>query len=294
MNVHFTKGLLSFFCLCLALLALTGVLDTKGAVYTDQTLKRALVAFGMARGLNGVISVAQGTEIALQPAGVGLNFAPGEILDPINDLVERFSWIMLASSASLGVQKILLEMSAWFIFSFLVILVLVFTAIAAWIPAIQRTKLMKFLIKLSFVLILLRFSVPLIAISSELIYKEFLSPQYLEATESLQETTRNIRTVNKSASKEIPKGGDLSILDSAKKFYNSAVTNLDIEARIERYKKAAANATKHTINLIVIFIVQTILFPLVFIFGVYLLGKSLIRSTHSYISAHHDDTLVAK
>ncbi len=35
--------------------------------------------------------------------------AIGEVLDPINDLVEQFSLVMLASMTSLGIQKILLN-----------------------------------------------------------------------------------------------------------------------------------------------------------------------------------------
>ena len=56
-------------------------LDERGQEYADAALKRSLLTFGVARALNGVISVAQGTEIALQPAGVGLTFTPGQILD---------------------------------------------------------------------------------------------------------------------------------------------------------------------------------------------------------------------
>ena len=88
-------------------------LQAEGNATVESAFKRALITWAIARGLNGVISVAQGTEVAIQPAGVGVNFAPGEILDPVNDLVERFSWIMMLATSSLGVQQILLAMSGW-------------------------------------------------------------------------------------------------------------------------------------------------------------------------------------
>ena len=75
--------------------------------------QRALITFALARTLNGVISAVQGTELALQPAGVGVTLTPGEVLDPINDLVERFSWIMLGATLSLGVQQVLLDVGQW-------------------------------------------------------------------------------------------------------------------------------------------------------------------------------------
>ena len=88
-------------------------MDQRATTYVETTMARAAYTFAIVRGLNGMISVIQGTEIAVSPAGIGLNLSVGEVLDPINDLAERFSWIMLASTASLGVQRILMEMGDW-------------------------------------------------------------------------------------------------------------------------------------------------------------------------------------
>ena len=50
--------------------SLTGLADRVGEQAVESGLQRALVAFAIARSLNGVISVVQGTEIAVQPAGI--------------------------------------------------------------------------------------------------------------------------------------------------------------------------------------------------------------------------------
>lgn len=47
--------------------------------------------------------MAQGTEVAVEPAGVGVIFTPGQILDPVNDLLEQFSNLMLAASVAFGI-----------------------------------------------------------------------------------------------------------------------------------------------------------------------------------------------
>ena len=86
----------------------------------DSLFRRALVTFALARTLNGLISVVQGTEVALQPAGIGVTLTPGEILDPVNDLVERFSWIMLAATISLGIQQVLLDIGQWWVLRVLI------------------------------------------------------------------------------------------------------------------------------------------------------------------------------
>jgi len=61
----------------LVLLGVVDVLDTAGVESVDAAFKRALLGFALARGLNGVISVAQGTEFSIAPAGVGVNLSTG-------------------------------------------------------------------------------------------------------------------------------------------------------------------------------------------------------------------------
>ena len=73
---------------CMVAVSWGGWLDARGAAHLDASFQRALVSFALARTLNGVISVVQETQIALQPAGVGVTLMPGEILDPLNDLVD--------------------------------------------------------------------------------------------------------------------------------------------------------------------------------------------------------------
>lgn len=65
--------------------------------YIDQTSERTLEAFAVARGINAVISVIQNAEIGFT-FGVSATLSPGEILDPVNDLIERFSLVMLVAA----------------------------------------------------------------------------------------------------------------------------------------------------------------------------------------------------
>lgn len=267
----------SLLFITIASIAIGGWIDDKGSEYTEATFNRALAAFGIAKTLNGVISVAQGTEFAFEPAGVGVNFTPGEILDPINDLIEQFSWIMLASTASLGVQRILLNISVWPWFSGFVVLLLFMTIISYWYKPLQQASWRPLLFKTMLAFVFLRFSVPLIAISSELVYSRFLSEQYVESSQQLEQTTERITQINQGEEKQLPQKKKQSVWESVKEMYSSTAAAMDINARIEQYKQAAGDATRHAINLIVVFIFQTILFPLLFLLVVYQFLKKLIR-----------------
>ena len=58
-------------------------LDTFAIKQVDEGFKRAAISFGTARLIGAVISVAQGTDVSVQPLGIGLKFAPGEILHSV-------------------------------------------------------------------------------------------------------------------------------------------------------------------------------------------------------------------
>lgn len=270
------KILLSVLLIAGVVFAGTGLIDRAGVEYTDTTLTRALVAFGVARALNGVISVAQGTEVAIEPGGIGVNLAPGEILDPVNDLVERFSWVMLASSASVGIQKILLQISAWPVFTVGFIALLLATLAALWLPR-HGAAWRGWLVRLSLVLLVLRFCVPVIAIASELVYAEFLAEEYAQASGKLEQTTTSIDSVNQAAEQGIAVPEDKSLWEKAKEYLESTTGTLDITAKIDAYKQAAADISKHVINLIVIFLFQTILLPLGGLYLAYRLACRLWR-----------------
>lgn len=105
----------------LLVIALSFTIDENAKKLIDESFKQAVIVFGSAKALNGVISLAQGTEIDLPFVVIAI----GEILDPINDLVEQFSLIMLASLISLGIQKILLNFVTNEIFNYILIVLVV-------------------------------------------------------------------------------------------------------------------------------------------------------------------------
>jgi hypothetical protein len=276
------KLLLSTAAGLVLLVATLGVADEVGKIYTEDGFKRALITYGIARGLNGVISVAQGTEVAVEPVGIGVTFTPGEILDPLNDLVERFSWIMLASGTSLGVQRVLLDVTAWVGFTALVGLAIVAAAVVGWWPGPVPPVIRRGVYRLALVLVILRFSVPMIAILGETLYSRFLEPQYAASKQKLEQTAETISTINDEARRQLPVGEDESLMASVKRAYASATGVLDVEERIEAFKRAAADVSEYAINLIVVFVLQTILFPLLSVWLVIQLVKRAVTARFAF------------
>lgn len=260
------------------LLVVMRPLDDLGARYLDSSFKQALASFAIARGLNGVISVAQGTEIAVQPAGVGINFTPGEILDPVNDLIERFSWIMLLSSSSIGAQKVLLAVSSWYGLAAVFVLVASVYLGSLWWQGSWLSDSRRWISRLFLLLLLVRFSVPLVAVLNEWVYQGFLQGQHSEAAAELQRASDEISEISREPGAEatLP-AGENGLIEQARQLYDSALGQVDFSARLDRYKSAAETISENTIQLIVVYILQTILFPLLFLWGLVRVFKWMIR-----------------
>jgi len=253
-----------------------GELDNKGQDYFNSTLKRAIYTFAIARGINGVISVIQGTELSGAPGGVGVKFAVGEILDPINDLIERFSWVMLISTTSIGIQKMLLEMGKWFGFKILVCLSMFIILFGLWIPRISSINLLSLGYKIIIISIVIRFCIPAVALVSEKVYDLFLKDTYIESTKSLVEIKSKIKYPDlvDNKSQTIDPGFWENFLSK----YEELKESVNIKRRLSLLSDTVSNSVKYIINLIVVFVLQTVLIPVIVLWALIKLTNYLFKT----------------
>ena len=261
--MNFRRLAVTFTVLLLAVLAALGTVDESGRHYADEAFKRALVTFAVARTLNGVISVAQGTEVAVEPAGVGVNFTVGQILDPVNDLVERFSAVMLVATTSLGIQNILLKISAWWGVSLFLGMAAVFYLVTVWSPSEKLQKLGTAAVRIFLVAAFMRFAVAALIIGSNLVFNTFMAAEQLAATQALETTTVEVQAI--SAQAEAPPVEDQTLMQRLGSMLDESLESMNVKERLESFKDRMSNASEHIINLIVIFILQTIVLPLFFV-----------------------------
>lgn len=246
-----------------AAIALSGMADGASDTYADEAFKRALVTFAVARGLNGVISVAQGTEVAVEPGGVGVNFTVGQILDPINDLIEQFSSVMLVATSSLGLQKVLLNMTGWWGTTLAFVFAVLFLAIATWWPGGAKPGMGTLAVRLFLVMAFVRFALPMLIIGTHIVFAGFLEQEHDAATAVLEATSSEIEEFSQEETAQIE--NDASFVDRLGDMWDSSVRQLDVSGRIERLRNSASNASEQIVNLIVIFVLQTIILPLAFL-----------------------------
>lgn len=233
-------------------------LEEAADAQVDAGLKRALISFASARALNAAISLAQGTEIAVQPAGVGVNLSVGQVLDPLNDLVERFADLMLMASIAFGIQKVLLEIGAhWAISAFLSLLA------AVWaLSFLGRGRAPPWLSRLLLVLLLARFAVPLATIGSDAAFRHFMADDYAASQQVIEHTAGGAARLGPPASAE-----SAGLIDRLRGWMETQ--GAEWKARFEQLRQAVEQATTHIVKLMVIFVMQTLLLPLLLVWGLY-------------------------
>ena len=260
--------------LALIVLALLPGIDQQAEGDYDALFKRAVVTFALARTLNGAISVVQGTELDLAPAGIGVTLKPGEILDPVNDLVERFSWIMLAASTSVGVQSILLDVSGWWGVK-LVVAVLggLLLLLLLWRRE-QEAPLRDILVRAFLIALFIRFAVPVLLIANDAVYEVFLEPRYTESTEVITSASADLEQMGEQANSEVSENDDRNWFSRT---MDNARDQLNLKQRVAQFQARAQAVVEHIIQLSAVFLVQTVVLPLLFLWLLAEFFKRLIR-----------------
>ncbi len=104
----------------LIVLSSAGWVDNSAQKHVETTRNESIGIYALARGINALVSVAQSSQVKVPFV---LSIQAGELLDPVNDAVERLSSVMVWSTGSLFLQQIVLEVasSLWFRVAFLAI-----------------------------------------------------------------------------------------------------------------------------------------------------------------------------
>ncbi len=273
--------LISLIVIGLVGLSWSGLLERDADARLATVLERALITAAIARGLNGVISVAQGTEIAVQPIGVGVTITVGEILDPLNDLVERFSWLALIASASLGTQLLLTDIAAEPVISAGVSILAAGFLILLWWPGAGRAA--GWLMRALALALMVRFLFTVVSLTVGWVDAWVLEQRQQTALAELTLAKDDIEALKTAP--EIPEPGtESSIRQRFSDLVDEGRQLLDLEAQIGALESRAESAIEHLLSLTVLFLVQTLLVPI----GAFWLAISGFQAFFRWLQANRD------
>lgn len=173
-----------------ALLLVLGVdavskrMDADADAYFEQAMTSAVLSYATCRGINAVVSVMKESSLGATPAGVGVTVGVGQILDPLDDMTERASDVLVIAIACLGLQKIVHEVGGG------ISLLLPAIAAAALLllcfarPLVIRRLAAKSLSAVA-VLVLIRLLLPISGAVTSAVHEAHFAPKMADASQRL-------------------------------------------------------------------------------------------------------------
>lgn len=249
-------------------------LDAKTDGYFRDAITQAGLAYATVRVINASVSIIKDSTLQLEPAGVGVSLAVGQVLDPIDDMTERLSNVLVAAIASLGVQKLAYEISLA-VAPLILGVLLVVLALLVWVRGETVGMLRRGIAALALLVIAGRFCLPLASLANGYLQTHYFDAQIAQAREGLNVSSAPMERL-----------GDLSLPQSDGVLGTLGNSATYLKQRSLEFKEAlaevGANAAQIIENLLTLtflyvglFLIQVILLPLL-VFWLFVRGTKML------------------
>lgn len=249
------------------------LLDSNADDYFEQAMSKATVAYGTTRIINASVSILKDSEVHAEPGGIGLSLAIGEILDPIDDMTERVSDVLITAIVSLGIQKLIFELGITIIPKLLALVIVLYT-ILAWINYKGAERVNYFLVRFGVVILVVRLFLPFSALVNDVLNISYFDGKIDLAKEELEYYSSEITTV---ADIEFPDGEGFweTVTNSAEFLTDTSIKFKDaLIAVIDNATGIVDSLLKLTWIYFGLFVIQVILLPM----GMFWLMVKLINN----------------
>lgn len=243
------------------------ILDSKADDYFREAISKAGVAYATCRLINASVSIVKDSNLNLEPAGVGITLAIGQALDPIDDMTERVSDVIVTAITSLGVQKLAYEISVSLAPPILALFLFVLSVLI-WFENQRLAALQKIITGFILLILIARFTLPISAITNNYIQENFFEEKILNANKELALGSAEL---DKLMEFSIPQtDGVLGTIKNSSSF---------LKRKSLEFKNALVNTISNTGNIIEnllkliflyvgIFLIQVVALPII-VFGVF-------------------------
>lgn len=236
-------------------------LDNKAHSALKQSLVLSSASFATARLIDRGIAFVAEAEV-----GVGVaSIKPGQLLKPLQDMAVRYSDLMVIAMTSVGIQLFLLEFGKiaaipLFASGIIVMLLALTLGPRAW----RRSSL--FLLRLFIALLLvIRIGIPVAAYGVASLADWVLEPQRIQAQAALSGATATLSTEPALPAED---SGALSWLKSSASSANEVFNAV---------KHFTDDMVENLVQLIVVYTLQTLIFPLLSLWLLWHLGRWFVQ-----------------
>ncbi|MEF8823913.1 MAG: hypothetical protein V5A74_07360 [Desulfohalobiaceae bacterium] len=238
-------------------------LEKSGQSYLLETSKQVGIAFATARLLNGMLSMIEELEVSAE-LGVGASMSPGEILEPLDDLVERFSIVMLINFVTVNGLLLLGEIGK--IIGLAVVVPLgVFLFIASmWGSRNTRTTMAVAGYKMIVLGLFLYILVPAIGAGSLLVDQIILKEKQVQARQKMPEFVRQ-KVKDNTETEQINHPAESGFFNIFR-FANEIKNNVsELKDQLSQIRSSLPQIIESITEQIIVFVLKSIVLPLIFL-----------------------------
>jgi len=261
------------------------VLDSTADNYFSEATKKAVAVYATCRIINASVSIIKESDLNLEPAGIGITLAVGQALDPIDDMTERLSDVLVTAITSLGVQKLAYQIGVSLAPQIVAIFLLLFS-ILIWFENEQFATLQKNMVRLMLLILIARFALPISAIANNYIQEQFFEVEISETNKDLEGRTAELDKLKEFSLPE--SNGTWGTIKNSKSFLERKSMELK-NAFVSTYnnsKHIIENLLKLTFLYVGVFLIQVIALPII-TFWLLVKFTNALLDTNVPIILHH-------
>jgi len=237
------------------------VLDESTDAYFENSITKAGITYATCRVINASVSVIKNSELQLEPGGIGISLAIGQVLDPVDDMTERLSDVLVTAITSLGIQKLAYEISVSLVPPILSICLLILSVLI-WIPNKRLQLYQKTILQIALLVLVARFCLPMSSFANELLHEHFFSERILEAKTELSQGYAELEKLKQFSLPE--NDGVLGTIQNSKSLLEKKAKELNnaFIAMADNMGTIVENLLALTFLYAGIFLIQVIILPL--------------------------------
>jgi len=192
------KIIVSIFLVFLIILAWSKTLDIKAENYNIETTKDVITTLAITRSINAALSVVQNSSLLLG-VGVQVDMAIGQVVNPINDFLDRFSWVLLFALISLGIQDVIISIAQTPLLNSLLTISIILVIISYF----RKYEFSDFVYKFMIFLVFIRFSIPVIEVLNGYIYETMMKQQIITIQEKNEKFNQELQKLLPTQTNEL-------------------------------------------------------------------------------------------
>lgn len=247
----------------LVIIACSSILDKIAHETINESLSSALITFGSASLLDSVISMFKSFEVSVGVA----SFDIGQMLNSISDMLDLFKHTMALALASLSLQKFLLITMSSKLFNGLILASGIALLSTIWVQSLSLYKIKA--IKIFKVLLIIRFaviaSVSLALVADHLFIDASIKENESQATELSQSISQKVNIIT-SLPEQLEQTETKGFMEGMSDKWNSVKSSVMTPKEIiTNILESIDNAMIKFINLMMLFVLKTIILPILFL-----------------------------